>query len=516
MTAWTAFLVASEDMRDACCAGNHLLKKTYQLDFYYLKNNEKQLDSCDQGTCLGGIITQRICWSEKKMKHAGRKSSLRIAIHTLGCAKNLVDSERLAGILCSAGAQYVSQSGRADVLIVNTCGFVDDAKEESVHVLLEALRWKEQKAGRRVLAMGCLSQRDGAELAREMPELDGVFGVADWLPMMDALKLNPLGNGRIACAMPANRRLLSSPGSAYLRISDGCSMGCSFCAIAQMRGYLRSEPIERLVAEATALAETGVCELILIGQETTSYGVDLYGRRMLIELLWRLSEISGIRWLRLLYLHPPSATPRFLQELAGVPKLCGYLDFPIEHASEKILRRMNRRATAAQMKEAIAAFRQARPDACVRTSVIVGFPGETEADFEQLYSFMEEVRFERAGVFIFSPQDGTAAAAFPERVEEGIALERLEQIMKLQRRICREKHARFVGRTLDVLVERSRDTLSYGRTEWDAPEVDCEVRICGKLPPGEMVPVRISDASDYRLQGTALKDEKKIGRAGVA
>ncbi|MFH1009997.1 MAG: 30S ribosomal protein S12 methylthiotransferase RimO [bacterium] len=449
------------------------------------------------------------------MKRERQKRPLRIAIHSLGCAKNLVDSERLAGIVCGAGAQFVPQPGRADVLIVNTCGFVDDAKEESVHVLLEALRWKEQKTGRRVLAMGCLSQRDEAEITREMPELDGVFGVVDWVPMMKALKLSPLGNGSISCSLPAGRRLLSSPGSAYLRISDGCSMGCSFCAIAQMRGFLRSEPMERLESEARALADAGVRELILIGQETTSYGVDLYGRRLLIELLRKLGEIPGIHWLRLLYLHPPSATPKFLQELAGVPKLCGYLDFPIEHASEKILKRMNRRASAAQMKEAIAAFRQARPDACVRTSVMVGFPGETEAEFEELYSFMEEVRFERAGTFIYSPQEGTPAAAFPERVEEGIALDRLEQIMKLQRRICREKHARLVGRTLTVLVEKNRGGRSSGRTAWDAPEVDCDVRIDGNAPPGEMVPIRISGASAYRLQGVALTDEEKIDIASV-
>jgi len=444
-----------------------------------------------------------------------KKRPLRIAIHTLGCAKNLVDSEKLAGIVCAAGAEFVQQPGRADVLVVNTCGFVDEAKEESVHVLLEAVRWKKRKRGRRIVVMGCLSQRDGAEIAREMPELDGVFGIGDWVPMMDALMLNPLGNGRISCAVPAGRRLLSSPGSAYLRISDGCSMACSFCAIAQMRGYLRSEPMQKLVAEAKALADEGVRELILIGQETTSYGIDLYGRRMLIELLWRISDIPGIRWLRLLYMHPPSLTPRFLEELARVPKLCPYLDFPIEHASARILKAMNRGTTAARMKEAIQAFRQVVPDACVRTSVMVGFPGETEAEFEELYHFMEGVQFERAGAFIYSPQEGTPAAKFSARVEQGVALERLDRVMKLQRRICCRKHARLVGQTLEVLVERERGGKSWGRTTWDAPEIDAEVRVMGSATLGDIVKVKITDASAYRLRGIALTNGQDMTE-GVA
>jgi ribosomal protein S12 methylthiotransferase len=444
-----------------------------------------------------------------------KRQRLRLAIHTLGCAKNLVDSEKLAGMVCAAGAEFVQQPGRADVLVVNTCGFVDDAKEESVHVLLEAIRWKRRKPGRRVVVMGCLSQRDGAEIAREMPELDGVFGIGDWVPMMDALRLNPLGNGRISCVAPAGRRLLSSPGSAYLRISDGCSMACSFCAIAQMRGYLRSEPMGRLVEEAKALADAGVRELILIGQETTSYGMDLYGRRMLIELLWRLSEVVGIRWLRLLYMHPPSTTPKFLEELARVPKLCPYLDFPIEHASARVLKAMNRGTTAARMKDAIAAFRQARPDACVRTSVMVGFPGEDDAAFEELYRFMKEVQFERAGAFIYSPQEGTPAARLPARVEQGVALERLDRIMRLQRRICRQKHARLVGRTLEVLVERVRKGQSWGRTVWDAPEIDGVVRVVGSATVGDILPVKITGASAYQLQGIALTDGQNLPE-GVA
>jgi ribosomal protein S12 methylthiotransferase len=460
----------------------------------------------------------RIGWepgSAGEVKRIRKKQPIRVTIHSLGCAKNLVDSEKLAGIVCAAGGKFVSQPNQADVLIVNTCGFIDDAKEESVHILLEALRWKTQKTGRRVFAMGCLSQRDGAEIAREMPELDGIFGIGDWVPMMNSLKLNPLGNGTIPCALPAGRRILSSPGSAYLRISDGCSMKCSFCSIAQMRGYLRSEPMEELVKEARGLADSGIRELILIGQETTSYGMDLYGRRALIELLERLGEIEGIRWLRLLYMHPPSSTPKFLEELARIPKLCPYLDFPIEHASNRVLKAMNRGTTASRMKEAIEAFREARPDACVRTSVMVGFPGETEAEFEELYRFMEEVQFERAGVFIFSPQEGTPAATLPHRVEEGIALERLDRIMKLQRRICRQKHASLVGQTREVLIERERNGRSWGRTAWDAPEIDAEVRIEGIASVGEIVPVKITRASAYKLQGTVLMNSKNLPK-GVA
>jgi ribosomal protein S12 methylthiotransferase len=449
------------------------------------------------------------------LKIVTKKRPIHIAIHTLGCAKNLVDSEKLAGMICEAGAEVVQQPSQADVLVVNTCGFVDDAKEESVHVLLEALRWKVQKAGRRVFAMGCFSQRDGEEIGREMPELDGVFGIGDWLPMMDALNLGPFGNGRLPGALPAHRRLFSSPGSAYLRISDGCSMGCSFCSIAQMRGYLRSESVEKLLEEARALTDAGIRELILIGQETTSYGVDLYKHRMLPELLWRLNEIPALRWIRLLYLHPPSTTPKFLEELARVPKFCSYLDFPIEHASARVLKAMNRRTTATRMRDSIEAFRQARPDACVRTSVMVGFPGETQSEFDELYHFVEKVQFERAGAFIYSPQEGTPSAAFPKRVEQGVALERLDQIMKLQRRICRRKHANLVGKTLDVLVERSRGDQGWGRSVWDAPEVDGEVRIRGNAPVGEIISVKVTEASAYRLQGVALAQRDQSVKSGA-
>ncbi len=457
------------------------------------------------GTRLGGDFGSAASSQHRgKVRTMRQEKALRIVIHTLGCAKNLVDSERLAGAVCQAGGEFVRQTSRADVLVVNTCGFVDDAIEESAQTLLEALRWKKAKNGRRVMVMGCLSQRDGASLTDEMPELDGVFGIGEWARMLEALHLNPLGNGGMPKGLADGRLALSGPGSAYLRISDGCSMGCSFCSIPQMRGFLRSEPMEKLLIEARALAATGVRELILIGQETTSYGVDLYGRRRLIELLWRLAEIPELCWLRVLYLHPPSTTPKFLEELARVPKLCPYLDFPIEHASDRLLKRMNRHASAAQMREAIAAFRQARPDACVRTSVMVGFPGETQAEFDELYRFIDEVRFERAGAFVFSAQEGTLAVSFPDCVEEGVALDRVDRIMKLQRRICREKHAHLIGRVMEVLIERTRGGQSWGRTVWDAPEIDAEVRVPAALTPGDIVPVEITSASAYRLDGVPL------------
>ncbi|MBU1707102.1 radical SAM protein, partial [bacterium] len=257
----------------------------------------------------------------------------KVAITTLGCAKNFVDSQKFAREIHSAGAEFVSQPGRADVLIINTCGFTGDAREESIHTILEAVHWKERKSGRRVMAMGCFTQRDGMEIAEGIPELDGVFGIGDWTTMLQALELNPLKrNGSFALL---SSPLSAGPGYAYLRISDGCSMGCSFCSIPQMRGFLRSEPMEKLTLEAKALAESGARELILIGQETTSYGVDIYGQRMLPELLWQLNDIPEIRWLRLLYFHPPSTTPKFLENIMRVPKVCSYLDFPIEHASNE-------------------------------------------------------------------------------------------------------------------------------------------------------------------------------------
>ena len=433
------------------------------------------------------------------MTSAHRSRPVRVAFQTLGCPKNTVDSDTLAEVLRGAGFECVPQAHRADVLVVNTCGFLDDAKIESVELLLAAVRWKAARAGRRVIAMGCLSARDGAEISAEIPELDGVFGIGDWTRILEALGANPVATD--FGQRPLTRAGTAGPGSAYLRISDGCSHGCTFCSIPQMRGLYRSEPIEELIVEARRLVERGVKELILIGQETTGYGTDLYGERRLVELCRRLSELSGLRWIRLLYAHPPSVSPRLLEELAAVPKFVSYLDFPVEHASDRILTLMGRRTSAARMRDSIAAFRAVRPGGCVRTSLIVGFPGETDEDFNRLLRFLEEVRFERAGVFLFSPQEGTAAAELPGRVEEGIALDRLDRCMALQRQICLETHRALQGAVMDVLIERRVRGIAWGRSEWDAPEIDGRVRVNSDIAPGEIVPVRITQGHAYRLDG---------------
>jgi ribosomal protein S12 methylthiotransferase len=440
----------------------------------------------------------------------------RVAFQTLGCAKNTVDSDSFASVLRSAGFECVTQPHRADVLVVNTCGFVDDAKIESVEVLLEAARWKTARAGRRVYAMGCLTQRDGTEIADNIPELDGVFGIGEWSRMLDAMGANPVA------VETENTNLMSytgvaGPGAAYLRISDGCSHACAFCSIPQMRGLYRSAPIEDLLREGKMLVESGVREILLIGQETTSYGVDLYRERRLVELCERLSELDGLHWLRLMYAHPPSTPPYLLEQLARIPKFAPYIDFPIEHASDHMLKRMNRRTTAAKMKETIEAFRAASPDACVRTTVLVGFPGETDDDFAELYRFMEEIRFERAGVFCYSPQDGTAGAEMEDRVEEGIALDRLDQLMKLQRKICNEKHQTLIGRTIDVLVDRTNRGISWGRGPWDAPDIDGRVRINAALPVGQMARVTVLKSQAYQLDGlpaTQLRDNEERDSCG--
>jgi ribosomal protein S12 methylthiotransferase len=429
----------------------------------------------------------------------------RVAIHTLGCPKNTVDSDTFGRILLSAGFELTERQSAADVLIVNTCGFLDDAKLESIQTLLEAGRWKSKKAGRKVLAMGCLTQRDGKEITAEMPELDGVFGIGEWSRMLETLGESPLSRTDSAadsldCAGKA------TPGSAYLRISDGCSHACAFCSIPQMRGLYRSEPLEHLLGQAQRLAAQGVKELILIGQECTSYGVDLYRKRGIIELCNRLSDLTGIEWIRILYAHPPSCPPQLMRELARVPKLAPYIDFPIEHAADSVLKRMNRRTTAARMREAIEAFRAELPEACVRTTILVGFPGETEAEFAELYRFMEEVRFERAGVFTYSPQEGTAGAALLGRVEEGIALDRLDSLMKLQRRIMTEKHAALLGRHLKILVEKTTRTSAWGRSAWDAPEIDARVKLHAPATPGAFVRARIERTSAYTLEARALDD----------
>ncbi len=426
----------------------------------------------------------------------------RVMIQTLGCAKNTVDSDTLAGFLKQGGFEYVERESQADVVVVNTCGFIDDAKVESIQVMLEAVRWKQARKGRRVFAMGCLTQRDGPEIRDELPELDGVFGIGEWTGMLSALGANPLSvlDSPSVTMFSGN----AGPGSAYLRISDGCSHACAFCSIPQMRGLYRSEPMEKLVAEARLLARTGVKELLIIGQETTSYGVDLYRKRMLVELCNQLSDIDGIEWIRILYAHPPSAPPKFMTELALVPKLAAYLDFPIEHASEKMLKLMNRKTTTAKMKESIDAFRNGRDDVCVRTTVLVGFPGETDADFESLYRYMEDVRFERAGVFTYSPQVGTTGAELPGRVEEGVALDRLDRLMKLQKQICLERHKSLVGTTIPVLIERNTRDASWGRSAWDAPDIDARVRVRGTLTPGVLHMVNVTGAAAYQLDAVPV------------
>jgi ribosomal protein S12 methylthiotransferase len=266
-----------------------------------------------------------------------------------------------------------------------------------------------------------------------------------------------------------------------------------------MRGLYRSEDMDALLREAKLLARTGVKEIMLIGQETTSYGVDLYRERKIVELCNRISDLDGIEWIRLLYAHPPSTPPKLLSELARVPKLAAYIDFPIEHASDHVLKLMNRRTTAARMKETIDAFRAELPGACVRTTVLVGFPGETDDDFAALQQFMADVRFERAGVFTYSPQESTRGAELPDRVEEGIALDRLDRLMKLQRQICLDKHKAMVGREIRVIVERTARGVSWGRSEWDAPDIDGRVRIEGVHTPGQMMTAFVRGASAYQL-----------------
>jgi ribosomal protein S12 methylthiotransferase len=433
-------------------------------------------------------VNRRHCASSRRPK--------RVAIHTLGCAKNIVDSETFAGMLRASGFEYVTQHHRADIVIINTCGFLDDAKVESIETMLEAVRWKLAKPGRTVYAMGCLTQRDGDEVRENIPEFDGVFGIGDWTAMLTALGANAIVAADEAPMMHSGS---AGPGAAYLRISDGCSHACAFCAIPQMRGLYRSEPIEPLVREAALLARTGVKEIMLIGQETTSYGVDLYRERRIVELCQRIAEIEGVEWIRILYAHPPSTPPKLLTELARVPKLAAYLDFPIEHASDRMLKRMNRRTTADRMREAITAFRGALPNACVRTTVLVGFPGETDDDFAELCQFMRDVRFERAGVFTYSPQDGTRSAEYTETVEEGIALDRLDQLMTAQKEICLARHRELIGKPMRVLIERIARGNSWGRSEWDAPDIDGRVRITGVHTVGQIVNTVVQSVSAYQM-----------------
>lgn len=425
----------------------------------------------------------------------------KINVITLGCSKNTVDSEHLMARLAAAGYEVLFDSDRTDAktVVVNTCGFIGDAKQESIEIILRAAEAKKAGKIERLFVIGCLSERYADELRAEIPEVDDYFGARTWDGIVRALGASN------DSALATERRLTTPHHYAYLKISEGCNWKCGYCAIPLIRGPHVSVPMEVLEEEARKLAAQGVRELIVIAQDTTYYGIDLYGRRMLSELLRRLCRIEGIEWIRLHYAYPAGFPDEVIATMAAEPKICKYLDIPFQHIADRQLAAMLRRHTKAEALELIGKLRRAIPDLALRTTLLVGYPGESDADFAELEVFVREVRFERLGVFAYSEEEGTHSALhLHDDVPDAVKQERVERIMQIQSEISLENNLCRVGRTERAIVDSRQGDFYVGRTQYDSPEVDQEVLIPAagrRLQSGRFYDIRIVSASDYDLYG---------------
>ncbi|WP_300106858.1 30S ribosomal protein S12 methylthiotransferase RimO [uncultured Alistipes sp.] len=428
----------------------------------------------------------------------------KINVITLGCSKNTVDSEHLMAQLAAAGYTLTHDSDRTDakIVVINTCGFIGDAKQESIDMILRAAAAKQAGKIERLFVVGCLSQRYAEELRAELPEVDEFFGVNDWDDIVRVLQGTP------DPALATERQLTTPKHYAYLKIGEGCNWKCGYCAIPLIRGSHVSVPMETLLEEAEKLAARGVRELIVIAQDTTYYGLDLYGRRRLAELLEALCRIDGIRWIRLHYAYPTAFPDDVIEVMAREPKICKYLDIPFQHISDNQLKAMQRRHTKADAYALIAKLRKAIPDLALRTTLLVGYPGETEADFEELLKFVRTVRFDRLGVFPYSEEEGTYSAQnLTDDVPEAVKQERVDRIMALQQKISLENNRRRIGSTVQVIIDSKQGDYYVGRSQYDSPEVDQEILIRPdnkRLIRGCFYRVRIKEAEDYDLYGELL------------
>ncbi|MGN0297721.1 MAG: 30S ribosomal protein S12 methylthiotransferase RimO [Lachnospiraceae bacterium] len=444
---------------------------------------------------------------------------MKLFFASLGCDKNLVDSEKMLGLLSDAGYTFTDDETEADVIVVNSCCFIGDAKEESINTIIEMGQYKENGNCKALLVTGCLAERYKDEIMKELPEVDGVLGIASWheIPKLveEALaKKRP----QIFCSndglpKPEARRVLTTGGSyAYLKIAEGCNKYCTYCIIPKIRGPYRSVPMEMLLDEAKALVKQGVKELILVAQETTLYGVDLYGKKMLPELLRRLAEIPELYWIRILYCYPEEITEELIETIKTEEKVCHYLDIPIQHASDQILKRMNRKTTQAELREKIQALRKEIPDIALRTTLIAGFPGETEEDHEDVMYFVDEMEFERLGVFTYSAEEDTPAATMPNQVPQEVMETWRDEIMELQQEVSYDKGQEMIGRVLDVIVEGklADEPVYVSRTYMDAPGIDGYLFIhTGELlMSGQFVRVRVVGAEEYDLIGELCDEDE--------
>lgn len=443
---------------------------------------------------------------------------MKLYIETMGCPKNFNDSESIGGIWESTGMSLTDDPAEADAILVNTCGFINDAKQESIGCIFDMARFIDESEKEApdhekkiLIVSGCLSQRYGKELADEMPEVDIFLGVNDYEKLPQLVKEYRKGKRLQAFSCQPDafyefsaRKIKDNPYSMTLRIAEGCNNCCAYCVIPQIRGAYRSRPMENIIEEAELLASKGCREIILIAQDVTEYGTDIYGRLMLPELLRKLCKVDGIRWIRLMYCYEDKITDELIEVMASEEKICDYIDIPLQHVSDGVLSAMNRHSTTESIRDTLGRLRTAMPDIHIRTTLITGFPGETEEEFEELLEFVEETRFERLGVFAYSREEGTVAGDMENQIDEDVKTMRADAIMRRQLDISREINESKVGDTMTVMVDGTDEDGAYlGRTVYDAPEIDNTVIFTAdeELVPGDMVQVKITDAFDYDLVG---------------
>ena len=437
---------------------------------------------------------------------------MKVLLISLGCDKNLVDSEVMLGLLNKAGHQLTNDETEADVVVVNTCAFISDAKEESINTIIEMGELKKTGKLKKLIVAGCLSQRYKDEIMKELPEIDVIIGATNYDKIVEAIGTDEesiIDDINYTPRPIAERIVTTNASMAYFKIAEGCNKLCTYCIIPHIRGRYRSMPMDSLIASAEKLASDGIKELVLVAQETTLYGVDLYGEKKLPELLTKLSEIEGIEWIRLLYCYPEEITDELIEVMATNPKICHYVDIPIQHSENAILKRMGRRTSREDIVELVGRLRTAMPDIAIRTTLISGFPGETQELHDGLVDFVDECEFDRLGVFTYSPEEGTPAAEYEDQVDGELAVKWCDEIMELQQEISYEKNQQMIGSTQKVLIEGYLvdDDVYVGRTYRDAPGVDGIVFVSApyELISGSFVDVKITEANEYDLTGVIVE-----------
>ncbi|MBR1893163.1 MAG: 30S ribosomal protein S12 methylthiotransferase RimO [Lachnospiraceae bacterium] len=440
---------------------------------------------------------------------------MKILFISLGCDKNLVDSEQMIALLGERGYEFTDNDDDADIVVINSCAFIKDAKEESIQTIIDEGELKRTGNAKCIVVAGCLDERYSESIKEELPEVDAIVGTTAFDKIVDVVEQVLEKKGVVEekesidkLTYVAGKRTITTAGNyEYLKIAEGCNKRCTYCAIPYIRGHYRSVPMEQLVSDARQLAERGVKELILVAQETTVYGIDLYGKKSLPELLRKLCEIDGLEWIRILYCYPEEIDDELIAVIKEQPKICNYLDLPIQHASDRILKAMGRRTSKSELVDIVSKLRREIPDITLRTTLISGFPGETDEEHAELVEFVKDMRFDRLGCFTYSPEEDTPAAEFDGQVEEAVKEERRDEIMTIQQEIAFEKSEEMVGKTLDVMIEGRipEDHVYVGRTYRDAPGVDGMIFLdetgMGELMTGDFVRALVTESSEYDLIG---------------